>query len=144
MCTEDDIKEVHKLVLTNPECEAPDFSTTPWCDATLITPRNATKDLWNAAALERHCWMSGNRRYVIFAEDTIKETGGVPDKSTKLAIAGLKDDATKNLRMRVELAVGMKAMVVLNIATEADLSVLPFVLLWRQSGKDRGIALRRS
>ena len=41
---------------------------------------------------------------------------------TKLAIAGLKDDATKNLKMRVELAVGMKAMVVLNIATEADLA----------------------
>jgi hypothetical protein len=29
---------------------------------------------------------------------------------------------TKNLKMRVELAVGMKAMVVLNIATEADLA----------------------
>jgi len=116
-CTENDIKEVQKLVLTDPACEIPDFSTSPWCDATLITPRNATKDLWNSAALERHCRATGNRKYIISAEDTNKDTGGVPDQRTKLAIAGLK-----NLRMRVEMAVGMKAMVVLNIATEADLA----------------------
>lgn len=121
-CTEEDIKEVQKLVLTNPECERPDFSTAPWCDATLITPRNATKDLWNAAALERHCRLTGNRKYIICAEDTLKETGEAPDKKTRYAIAGLKDEVTKNLKMRVELAVGMKAMVVLNIATEADLA----------------------
>lgn len=121
-CTEMDIKEVQKLVLTNPACDVPDFSTAPWSDATLITPRNATKDLWNTAALERHCRMSGNRKYIISAEDTIKETGEVPDKRTKLAIASLKDDETRNIKMRVELAVGMKAMVVLNIATEADLA----------------------
>jgi hypothetical protein len=64
--------------------------------------------------------MSGNRKYIISAEDMHKESGDVPDSKTKFAIAGLKDDATKNLKMRVELAVGMKAMVVLNIATEAD------------------------
>ena len=121
-CTEDDIKEVQKLVLTNPECEVPDFTKAPWCDATLTTPRNATKDLWNAAALDKHCWMTGNRKYVISAEDTVKETGNTPDKRTRHAIAGLRDEATRNIKMRVELAVGMKAMVVLNIATEADLA----------------------
>lgn len=121
-CTEKDIEEVQRLVLTNPACEIPDFTSTPWCDATLITPRNATKDLWNSAALERHCRASGNRKYIISAEDTIKDSGETPNQGTRLAIAGLKDDATKNLKMRVELAVGMKAMVVLNIATEADLA----------------------
>ena len=121
-CTEDDIKQVQKLVLTDPECDIPDFTAEPWCDATLITPRNATKDLWNAAALEKHCWKTGNRRYVVSAEDTLKETGETPDTKTRHVIAGMKDEATKNLKMRVELAVGMKAMVVLNIATEADLA----------------------
>ena len=121
-CTEDDMKEVQNLVLTNPNCKAPDFATKPWCDATLITPRNATKDLWNTAALERHSRLSGNRTYVISAEDTLRDTGEVPDNKTKLAIAGMRDEATKNLKMRVELAVGMKAMVVLNIATEADVA----------------------
>ena len=51
-CTEHDIEEVQKLVLSDVRCEIQDFSTSPWCDATLITPRNATKDLWNTAALE--------------------------------------------------------------------------------------------
>ena len=121
-CTEEDIREVQKLVLSNPACEVPDFTKAPWCDATLITPRNATKDLWNSAALERHCQTSGNRKYIICSEDTVKESGDVPNNATKLAIAQLKDDTTKNLKMRVELAVGMKAMVILNIATEADLA----------------------
>jgi hypothetical protein len=121
-CTENDIKEVQKLVLTDPDCEVPDFTKEPWCDATLITPRNAVKDLWNAAALERHSRRSGNRRYVISAEDTLAETGDTPDRKTRYAIASLKDDATKNLKRQVELSVGMKAMVVLNIATEADLA----------------------
>ena len=54
-CTENDIDEVQKLVLTNPDCEVPDFTAALWCDATLITPRNVVKDLWNSAALEKHC-----------------------------------------------------------------------------------------
>ena len=121
-CTEDNIKEVQKLVLTNPACEIPDFTMALWCDATLITPRNAIKDVWNSATLDRHCHMSGNRKYIILAEDMIKETGNVPNKKTKLAIAALKDEATKNLKMQVELAVGMQAMVTLNIAMEVDVA----------------------
>ena len=121
-CTEEDMVEVQSLVLTDPTCEIPDFTKEPWSDATLITPRNATKDLWNTAAVERHCRMSGNRKYIISAEDTLKDSGESPDTKTKIAIAGLRDNATKNLKMRVELAVGMKAMVVLNIATEADVA----------------------
>lgn len=121
-CTKDDINEVQKLVLTNPNCEVPDFTKPPWCDATLITPRNAAKDLWNSAALERHSRMSGNRKYIVSAEDTVVETGEAPDQKTRLVAAGLKDNVTKNLKRQVELSVGMKAMVVLNIATEADVA----------------------
>ena len=65
---------------------------------------------------------TGNRKYIISAEDIIKDTGEEPDMSTKKEIAGLKDETTRNLKMRVELAVGMKATVVLNIATEADVA----------------------
>lgn len=66
--------------------------------------------------------MTGNRKYIVSAEDTLVDTGNVPDKRTRMGIACLKDDATKNLKRQVELAVGMKAMVVLNIATEADIA----------------------
>ena len=122
-CMEDDIKEVRKLILTNPECEVPNFAKAPWCDATLITPRKAAKDLWNSAALERHCCMTGNRKYIIPAEDTLIKIGSSkPDQRTRLAVVSLKDEMTKNLNRQVELSVGMKAMVVLNIATEADVA----------------------
>jgi hypothetical protein len=121
-CTEDDIKAVNGLVLTNPDCEVPNFTTAPWCDATLITPRNAAKDVWNSMSLAKHSCMSGNRVYVVSAEDTVLDTGETPDATARLTIATLKDDVTKNLKGRVELAVGMKAMVVLNIATEADIA----------------------
>ncbi|KAF8807980.1 hypothetical protein BYT27DRAFT_7211611 [Phlegmacium glaucopus] len=40
----------------------------------------------------------------------------------RLVVANLKDDTTKNLKGRVELSVGMKAMVVLNIATVTTLN----------------------
>ena len=112
------------MTKSNPVCNIPDFMKAPWCDATLIMPRNTTKDLWNAAALERHCTRSGNRKYIISAEDsdTVKESGEVPNKETRLAIAHLKDDTTKNLKMRVELAIGMKAMVILNIAMDTNLA----------------------
>jgi hypothetical protein len=121
-CSEEDLRQVRRLVLTNPECDVPDFTSPPWNDVTLITPRNAAKDAWNAAALERHCRMSGNRKYIVQAEDISIETGAEPDSQTSLAIAGVKDDVTKNLRRRVEISVGMKAMVVLNIATEAEVA----------------------
>ena len=66
--------------------------------------------------------MSRNHKYIIFAEDTLKDSGDGPDQKTRQVITSLKDNATKNLKMWVELAVGMKVMVVLNIATEADVA----------------------
>lgn len=121
-CTEEDIIEVQNLVLTNPNCEVPDFTKAPWCEVTLITPRNAVKDQWNSAALEQHSRMSGHRKYIVSSEDTIAGTGEVPDLKTRLAVASLKDNVTKNLKRQIELSVNMKAMVVLNIATEADVA----------------------
>ncbi|KAF8799239.1 hypothetical protein BYT27DRAFT_7202404 [Phlegmacium glaucopus] len=97
----------------------PDFTTAPWCDVTPITPRNTAKDIWNCAAVKKHCRMTGNWKYVVPAEDTVVELGDVPDMRMRLAVAALKDEATNNLKHRVEL---LKAMVTLNISTEADVA----------------------
>ncbi|KAF8803196.1 hypothetical protein BYT27DRAFT_7068478, partial [Phlegmacium glaucopus] len=70
----------------------------------------------------RHCRMTGNRKYIVPAEDTVCDSGHRPNAKTRLAVACLKDEATKNLRGQVEIAVGMRALVVLNIATEADIA----------------------
>jgi hypothetical protein len=44
------------------------------------------------------------------------------DGRTRFAIASWKNEETGRLKQRVEFAIGMKAMVVLNIATEAELA----------------------
>ncbi len=70
-CTTDDIVEIRKLVLGNPECNIPDFTHPPWSDAILITPRNAVRTLWNNAMLKSFCRRTGHIRYVLYAYDTL-------------------------------------------------------------------------
>ena len=41
-CSEDDRKEMKKLVLTNTDCEVPDFTSMPWSEAILVMPRPVT------------------------------------------------------------------------------------------------------
>jgi hypothetical protein len=36
-CTNQDIASIKKLVLTNPECDIPDFARPPWSDTILVT-----------------------------------------------------------------------------------------------------------
>jgi PIF1-like helicase len=68
-CTEADIAEINKLILTREECEVPDFSTSPWKDVQLVTPRNSMRTQWNTAKLREHCRRSGEVLYVVDAED---------------------------------------------------------------------------
>ncbi|KAJ3879105.1 hypothetical protein F5051DRAFT_427618, partial [Lentinula edodes] len=72
----------------------------------LITPRNAVRRKWNKAALRRH--------YTIAGESLTP--------AQLLRLAKLDTKRTGNLSHRVEIAVGMKAMVLANISTEADLA----------------------
>jgi len=69
-CTEDDILEIDKLVLTNDECNMPDFSVPPWQNARLVTPRNSMRTFWNTFKLREHCKWAGEVLYVVNAEDT--------------------------------------------------------------------------
>ena len=54
-CTQEDIEEIRKLVITRPGCDVPDFTKEPWNDAVLVTPQNAVHAAWNQAALRKHC-----------------------------------------------------------------------------------------
>jgi hypothetical protein len=120
-CNANDLREIEKLVLTNPECDIPDFSKAPWDQAILITPRHSVRNLWNEHALAKHCMKTGNQRYIVPAEDTLRDKSNL-SMEAKLAIAGLEDKATGKLPATVHMAIGMKAMVLLNIATEADIA----------------------
>jgi hypothetical protein len=69
-CTEDDLKEMKKLVLTNAECEVPDFTSTPWNKAILVTPCHSICTYWNAVSLWKHCTLTGNTLYSCDTEDS--------------------------------------------------------------------------
>ena len=119
-CTSDDIAEIRKLVLTNPDCDVPDFSRPPWNDVILVTPCNGVRSIWNERALEAHCRRTGHTHYIVYAEDTCQQKKLSAEE--RLAIAHLKLDKTNSLPNKIDLAVGMKAMVLENIATGADLA----------------------
>ena len=119
-CTTQDISELKKLVLSNPECDVPNFENSPWNEAILVTSRNGVQTLWNNEALSRHCHKTGNVHYVLYALDTCNDHP--LSMQERLSIAHLKLDVTNNLPNRVDLAIGMKAMIILNISTDVDLA----------------------
>ncbi|KAF7345952.1 ATP-dependent DNA helicase [Mycena venus] len=92
-----------------------------WAMATLITPRHSAKMAWNAEMLEKHCAVSGERLYVCQAQDTKDDNGNLTLDET-ICITGMKTNEMVKLTERVKIAVGMWAMILLNIATESDLA----------------------
>ena len=121
-CILKDLEEIEKLVLTNPECDVPDFSKGPSDQVILVTPRHSVRNLWNEHVIAKHCAKTRNRRFRVSGEDTSQD--GINDlcMEAKLAIAEQKDKDTGKLPATVHMAIGMKAMVLLNVATEADIA----------------------
>jgi hypothetical protein len=119
-CSDDDIQEIRNLVLTNPNCNIPDFSRPPWDNVILVTPRNSVRTGWNERMLLAHCRKMNQTRYIVYAEDNCRKKPLTREQ--RLAIAHLKVDKTNRLPNKVELAVGMKVMVLENIATDAGLA----------------------
>jgi len=79
--------------------------------------------------LQKHCNQTGNLLYIVEAEDAVGDTRQPLNKEQKLIVAGMPsedrrpgENTTKRLRHRLEIAKGMKIMVTLNLATEADLT----------------------
>jgi len=54
-CSTKDLEEIERLVLTNPECDVPDFTQAPWDQAILVTPRHSVRNLRNEHAIAKHC-----------------------------------------------------------------------------------------
>ena len=119
-CTGEDIAEIKKLVLTNPLCDVPNFSESPWDNAVLVTPRNAIQMFWNEHMLDSHCRETGEAHYIFYALDSYK--GQPLSWQERLTIAHMKLEQTANLPNKVDLTVGMKVMVLQNIATHVNLT----------------------
>ncbi|KAJ3521770.1 hypothetical protein NMY22_g12176 [Coprinellus aureogranulatus] len=121
-CTEEDVDEVNKLSVLDPRCTLPNFNDPEWSQALLITPRHSLREEWNSAALRKFCHDNGLRRYVIQAQDVDSMTGVKPRLDYRISIAGMSTKNTGRLPSRIEIAKGMKIMVLINVATEADVA----------------------
>ena len=99
------------------------FSTQPWADASLITPRHAVRIRWNEAATQKWCADSKARLFVCPALDTIKGSSLTLEERYALASPpkrGRRRD--KGLPELIHLAVGMKVMVTNNLQTDLDIT----------------------
>ena len=121
-CDKNDLQEVRKLLLTNAECNRPDFTVAPWNGVTLVTPRHAVRVQWNAATARRQSLHMGTQLYAFHAEDTAGSDRGTLSLPNRVTVAGMRSKETGGLEEIVELAVGMKVMITENVATEADLA----------------------
>ncbi|KAJ3562055.1 hypothetical protein NP233_g9813 [Leucocoprinus birnbaumii] len=123
-CTSNDITLLESLQLTNPRVEIPDFTTSPWNEAILVTSWRVVKDMWNQAALQRHSMSTGNAIFVSPSEDRVLSgrEARTPTLEERVVIAKLPTDKSGRLADIVEISIGMRTMVLLNISIEADLA----------------------
>ena len=119
-CTEEDMKEVRKLIVTENDSE--DFSSGKWDNAVLVTSRHAVREQWNKAAIARHCARTGNRLYICPAEDTEGIAHTPLPIERRVLVAGMQTKLCGNLADEVKIAVGMRVMVTLNLSTDKDLA----------------------
>lgn len=72
--------------------------------------------------LERHCKLTGNIKYIVPSEDYINGSGQSLSNDLRYTIAGMKRSTTGKLPDRIELAIGMKAMILFNLSTDAEIA----------------------
>ena len=124
-CSQYHIDIIKKLIITDPQAPPTDYSSQPWKDARLVTPRHAVRMQWNSAAVKKHCKETHHRLYLCPAEDMVD--GRPVTNDEKIAIAtrtkGSKSTMERaGLMKDVELAIGAPVMVTLNIHTELDVT----------------------
>ena len=115
-------------LISDPRCPETDFTTVPWRDAGLVTPRHGVRMKWNEAAVEEFSASSGVQRYVIRADDTAKDRRGRRELTLQERIdveqrrlrPGRKD--RNELPSTVELAIGMRVLVTTNVETDLDIT----------------------
>jgi hypothetical protein len=98
---------------------AVDFDADPWSTAALVTPRHAVRTQWNREALRKMCKENGRRIYVCTADDTYK--GRPLNLAERYTLAthlgkqkkGHKQKNLKDLPNTIEIAIGMKVMVMI-------------------------------
>ena len=118
-CTLEDVQMVESLILAN--CtETTRFDQQPWNRCVLLTPRNATRNPWNAEFATRMFIEDRRWIYVSKAEDIPCE--GQLSMHDRWLIAGAGQVGTSKLEETLEVAVGMRVMILINLSTQAEVA----------------------
>nr|GAT42295.1 predicted protein [Mycena chlorophos] len=120
-CTEGDMQMLGRLRVGE-EDSTVDWNQPPWTDSVLVTPRHTVRSRWNEESIRRHAALTGNRVYRFPAEDTVSKTGAELGPWDRFMVAQSTSRQTGKLSDQVQVCVGRRAMVVLNISTDADLA----------------------
>jgi len=105
-CRAHHIKLLRSLIITSSLCPPIDFTTLPWNEAVIVTPRHSVRKHWNAIMAQTLCRRMSGR----FAVATKKQR-----KHRE------KHDERAALPNKVKLAKGMKVMVTFNVETDLDI-----------------------
>ena len=126
-CRAHHVKLLRSLIITNTSCPPTDFSTPPWNESVLITPRHAVRKHWNAIMAQTTCRRNGTQLFICAAYDTFQ--GRPLTLSERFAVATKKQrkhrekhDERAALANKLELAKGMKVMVTFNVETDLDVA----------------------
>ena len=113
------------LVLTNPKCVETDFSSPPWNNASLVTPRHGVRWIWNDVALRKHRQETQSIILECQVEDTIK---GQPLPLHERYAALLRQQGADSRQRKqdlldiVRVACGMKVMVTQSVKMDLDIT----------------------
>lgn len=125
----EDITMLRGQLLGSEHCAPTDFTTAPWKGAGLVTPRHAVRLKWNDHAVQQHCADSGCRRFVIRADDTVKDRRGRRDLTLREKVDvqrkrlnATRADGRNQLPDCIDVAIGMKVMVTTNVETDLDIT----------------------
>ena len=110
------------LIQRNPQ---DDYSSAPWNDAILITPRHGVRTQWNDASLRRHCSSKKRQLFICPAQDRIwnQVLSSAEQVAVKLKSQQKnRQNSKKDLPEQVRFAIGAKVLVTQNIDVDIDVT----------------------
>ena len=133
-CTEEDLEELCLLVLDDRVKSGVHGSRQDlreeddWREAVLVTPCHTVRTEWNEAALNEHCRSSGNIKFTSKAIDTINSRALTGEERIRTVMKTVHDKQKTtrkeglNSASSVDMAVGMKVMILTNINPTIDIA----------------------
>jgi len=125
--SDDHLNTLRSLILTDQRCPVTDFTTSPWRDAVLVTPRHAVRMQWNYATARSR---AARHRISLLSCPAFDSIQGRPlTLQEKFCVAtkhngnrGHNQQQRAGLPDEVELAIGMEVMVTFNVSTDLDMA----------------------